>query len=125
MFYLYVFIYIQIYIAHFIHSCVCTNGYLDKDGKSCKPVNSFAFFAKRNEILTLHLNKFDVLTPPYKAIKEFSNVIGIDFDFKTERIFFSDISNNVIGMVYLNGTDKRILASGKLGLDFLFLFMDI
>jgi len=94
------------------HRCICTSGDLENDGKTCRKAKSFALFAKRNEILTLHLDKFNVVAPPYNSIRAFSNVIGVDFDFATKRIFFSDISTNEVGMIHLNGSDKRILASG-------------
>ncbi|XP_065051806.1 prolow-density lipoprotein receptor-related protein 1-like isoform X1 [Rhopilema esculentum] len=93
------------------HRCICTNGDLDVDMKSCKPVRSFAFFAKRNEIITLHLEKSIAMMPPYKPIKSFSHVIGVDYDYDSNKIFYSDIFTNLIGMVNLNGTDKQILAA--------------
>lgn len=95
---------------------------MDEDGKRCNPVSSFGLFAMRNEIITLHLNKVNALTPPYKPIKEFNNVIGIDFDYQTKSIFFSDIFTNVIGMIHLNGTGKKIIASGSF-LIFYFAFL--
>ncbi len=94
--------------------CVCTNGQLTDDKKTCKPVSSFLFFAKRNEIITLHLEKSSALAPPHKPIKAFSNVIGVDFHFATQRIFYSDIFTNQIGMIFLNGTGQVVLASGVL-----------
>eukprot|EP00794_Sanderia_malayensis_P017393 gene17393-19134_t len=91
--------------------CICTNGKLDKDMKSCIPVSDFLFFAKRNEIITLGLEKSGTLAPPHKPIKAFSNVIGVDFHYKTQRIFYSDIFTNQIGMIFLNGTGQVVLAS--------------
>ena len=103
------------------YRCVCTNGELDVDKRSCNPVSNFLFFAKRNEIITLHLDQSKGAAP-HQPIKAFSNVIGIDFHYDTQRIFYSDIFTNQIGMIFLNGTGQVVLASSGFTLLFCFKF---
>ena len=96
--------------------CVCTHGLLI-DNKRCNTSQDFLFFAKRNEIIQLSLDPQKKSN--WKKISDsLNNAIGVDFDYKGGRIFYSDIYLKEIGSISVdNSSDKTILVKG-IKLDF-------
>ncbi len=79
---------------------------------------SFLAFSKVTGIETVHM--FGNLTSTHNAPRQpiedpqtMRNVIGISYDFKTERYFFSDIQRGNIQSVYFNGTYAGQIVDSK------------
>lgn len=70
----------------------------------------FLAFSKVTGIETLHMLSVDELPnpnapmPPVEKPDQMLNVIGLAFDYKTKRYFFSDIQRGCIMSVYFNGS---------------------
>lgn len=97
----------------FAFRCKCTHGKLASDGKTCETLLEYLILAKRNEIQFLHLDPFRRSSFPFKTITSLSNAIGIDFDYKKQIIYYSDIFMKEIGSIRVNGTDKTTLVTGE------------
>ncbi|CAL1537092.1 unnamed protein product [Lymnaea stagnalis] len=96
-------------------TCACSYGRLKEDGKSCAEHDSFLLYSEITSLRSLILaNSTDRNAPRHPIQNEtyMKNVIGLAFDYATERIFFSDIQQGNIQAVFFNGTGFRIIKEG-------------
>jgi integrin beta 2 len=84
--------------------------------------DTFLAFSKVTGIETVHLTSEpspdDVPNPnaPRPVVENATylrNVIGLAFDFKTQRYFFSDIQRGDIQSVHFNGTGFRVVVDSE------------
>ena len=83
----------------------------------CLDYDSFLAFSKVTGIETVHMVD-DLSNPnaPRMAIENATfmrNVIGLAFDFMSQRYFFSDIQRGDVQAVFFNGTGFRIIVDSK------------
>lgn len=72
-------------------------------------------FSKVTGIETIHLTNEDDKNPPYKPIineNNLRNVIGLTFDYKSERIFFSDIQRWDLQTAHFDGSNMATVVEG-------------
>lgn len=70
--------------------CDCATGLLSSDNRKCDIVNEFIVFATRTEIRAINLDPRST-NVPFKAVSNLTNVVGIDFDFADNKLFFTQI----------------------------------
>lgn len=73
-----------------IYKCGCATGELAPDGKTCQFVDEYLVFSTRTEIRAINLNP-GVTNVPFSPIVNLTNVVGIDFDYKDRKLFFTQI----------------------------------
>ena len=101
-----------LYIGKKQARCACSHGRLAADGKTCQPYDAFIMFSRVLEIDSIHIDDPSNLNSPLSVIssKEFMrNVIGLTFDYKRQRVIYSDIQKGSINSVFFNGSDHRRL----------------
>lgn len=94
-------------------TCTCSYGQLDEDDKSCKDYDAYLLFSEVTSIRGIHMINENNLNPPVQPMQNrtyMKNVIGLSFDYKRQRIFYSDIQRSEIGSISLNGSHFKILA---------------
>ncbi|KAL8579462.1 hypothetical protein ACOMHN_026827 [Nucella lapillus] len=101
-------------------TCACSHGKLAADGKTCADYESFLLFSKVTSIEsillldnTTNLNAPKLpIKPPKSNADIMQNVIGLTYDFDSQRLFFSDIQRGDIYSVFFNNTNyKRVYAN--------------
>ncbi|XP_072468338.1 low-density lipoprotein receptor-related protein 2 isoform X1 [Notamacropus eugenii] len=91
--------------------CWCDEGYiLEGNGKTCKVAasgNLLLLVASRNQIVA------DNITSQghniYSLIRDGEQIVAIDFDSLSGRIFWSDIRQDKIWSAFQNGTDRKVV----------------
>ncbi|KAG8187374.1 hypothetical protein JTE90_016920 [Oedothorax gibbosus] len=86
------------------YKCTCVDGYrLGTDRRKCKATgpDPYLMYANRADIRMVSLFSTD---PPSKILSGLQNAIAVDFHYATGRIFWSDITTDVIRSAYFNGT---------------------
>ncbi|XP_063861273.1 low-density lipoprotein receptor-related protein 2-like isoform X3 [Scylla paramamosain] len=74
--------------------CACASGVLAADKQSCEESKEYLIFTTRTEIRSLSLNP-DEHTVPFETINDnLTNVVGIDFDYETKEMFYTQIRPN-------------------------------
>ncbi|KAF6726646.1 Low-density lipoprotein receptor-related protein 2 [Oryzias melastigma] len=91
--------------------CHCQEGYtLEADQRTCKVSDSrqaFLLVASRNQIM-----QDDITTQPNvirSLIRDGRNIVALDFDSVTDRVFWSDTSQDRIWSSYMNGSDRVVI----------------
>ncbi|CAG0878905.1 unnamed protein product [Cyprideis torosa] len=71
-------------------TCKCATGVLGDDGLSCSSGDVFVVFSTRTELQSVFLDptKKGVPFQPYKNLR---NVVGVDFDAQSRRIYYTQI----------------------------------
>nr|XP_021127707.2 low-density lipoprotein receptor-related protein 2 isoform X4 [Anas platyrhynchos] len=91
--------------------CYCDEGYiLETNGKTCKVAESgnlLLLVASRNQIIVDNITSQSHSI--YSLIRDGRNIVAIDFDSVTDRIFWSDTTQDKIWSAYKNGTDRKIV----------------
>ena len=73
------------------YRCSCSSGVLDpKDNKTCKQLDEYLVFTTRKEIRTVNLDPA-VSSPPRPPRTNMTNVVGLDFDYNHNRLYFTQI----------------------------------
>ena len=70
--------------------CDCAVGKLAADGRKCDTENEFVVFSTRTEIRAIELNPKSTGTP-FKPVTNLTNVVGLDFDYADNKLFFTQI----------------------------------
>lgn len=91
-------------------TCACAIGVLSIDTRTCNRPSEYLIFAMENEIRSINLpvsnNIFDGAIPisgiPWKPVTGLSRAIGIDFDYRDNKILFSDLNDHKIGSFMVN-----------------------
>ncbi len=73
--------------------CACATGTL-VNSRKCATSSEYLVFSTRGEIRSEHIkadgDKFDS-SKPFETVKNLTNVVGLDFDYKRSRLFFTQI----------------------------------
>uniref|UniRef100_UPI003D9CB815 low-density lipoprotein receptor-related protein 2a precursor n=1 Tax=Danio rerio TaxID=7955 RepID=UPI003D9CB815 len=91
--------------------CHCQDGYtLEADARTCKASGSreaLLLVASRNQIIS-----DDILAQPNairSLVRDGRNIVAVDFDSVTERIYWSDTTQDRIWSAHKNGTDRTVI----------------
>uniref|UniRef100_A0A8U8BUY5 Low-density lipoprotein receptor-related protein 2 n=1 Tax=Geospiza parvula TaxID=87175 RepID=A0A8U8BUY5_GEOPR len=91
--------------------CYCDEGYiLEANGRICKAAESgnlLLLVASRNQIVVDNITSQSHSI--YSLVRDGTNIVAIDFDSVTDRIFWSDTTQDKIWSAYQNGTDRKIV----------------
>ncbi|XP_055870134.1 low-density lipoprotein receptor-related protein 1-like isoform X4 [Biomphalaria glabrata] len=96
-------------------TCACSHGKLMNNGKNCTEYDSFLLYSEINALKSLVLANSTDQNAPRQTIQNdthMKNVIGLAFDYATQRIFFSDIQQGNIQSVFFNGTGFTLILEG-------------
>lgn len=74
--------------------------------------NLLLLVASRNQIIVDNITSQSHSI--YSLIRDGRNIVAIDFDSVTDRIFWSDTTQDKIWSAYKNGTDRKIVSSTEL-----------
>lgn len=73
-------------------------------------VHSFLVYSRRTEIKAISLKDHAERMIPVMGLR---NAIGVDFDFSEDRIYWSDVSDDSISRIFVNGTGfEKIIKRG-------------
>lgn len=72
------------------YKCDCATGEIASDGKHCKFVDEYLVFSTRTEIRAISLDPKET-NVPFSPIGNLTNVVGIDFDYKDQKLFMTQI----------------------------------
>lgn len=70
--------------------CDCASGVLAADKRTCEDSKEYLVFTTRTEIRSLSLTP-ESNTVPFDTISGLTNVVGVDFDYGTKEMFFTQI----------------------------------
>ncbi|KAM8806535.1 low-density lipoprotein receptor-related protein 2 [Eudromia elegans] len=91
--------------------CYCDDGYiLENNGRTCKAAESgnlLLLVASRNQIVVDNITSQSHSI--YSLVRDGRNIVAIDFDSVTDRIFWSDTTQDKIWSAYQNATDRKIV----------------
>lgn len=70
--------------------------------------NLLLLVASRNQIVADNITSqaYNI----YSLVRDGRNIVAIDFDSVTDRIYWSDITQDKIWSAYKNGTDRKIVS---------------
>ncbi|XP_059822369.1 low-density lipoprotein receptor-related protein 2a isoform X1 [Hypanus sabinus] len=91
--------------------CTCDEGYaLQADQKTCKVSDSThvqLMVASRGHLVseTIDVRPLTIQS----VIRDGRNIVAIDFDSKTGRIYWSDVTEDKVWSAFQNGTDRKII----------------
>ncbi|KAF0767414.1 low-density lipoprotein receptor-related protein 2, partial [Aphis craccivora] len=78
-------------INKFLFRCDCATGVIAAGtGTKCDTVSEYLVFATRTEIRSASLDPLST-TLPFKPVGNLSNVVGLDFDYADNKLFFTQI----------------------------------
>ncbi len=93
-------------------ACACTIGELASDGRTCKAPKEYLIFAMENEIRGLTLSTNSDIIPsssmPWKPVTGLGTAIGIDYDYRDNKIIFTDISTKKISSFSIKNENQVI-----------------
>ncbi|XP_014224711.1 low-density lipoprotein receptor-related protein 4-like isoform X3 [Trichogramma pretiosum] len=84
--------------------CECSKGYvLRPDGRSCKALGANPSLLLANRV---DIRQVSISGPKYTSVlKGLHNAIALDYHYKRNLIYWSDVSMDVIRKLYVNGTE--------------------
>lgn len=96
-----------------VAKCACAIGELDSNGRTCKTPKEYLVFAMENEIRSLNLippsvQNAQAFSTPWKAVTGLTLAVGIDFDYQSNKIFFSDVREKKLSWFYVNEENPQI-----------------
>uniref|UniRef100_A0A8C2EXM1 Low density lipoprotein receptor-related protein 4 n=1 Tax=Cyprinus carpio TaxID=7962 RepID=A0A8C2EXM1_CYPCA len=97
---------------HNVTSCACPTGILLKsDGRSCDNLpETFLLFSNRVSVRRISLDTNDH-TDVYVPVPELHNVISLDYDSVERKLYYTDVSLDVIRRVNLDGSNMETVIS--------------
>ncbi|XP_019409279.1 PREDICTED: low-density lipoprotein receptor-related protein 2 [Crocodylus porosus] len=91
--------------------CYCDEGYiLEANERTCKAAESgnlLLLVASRNQIVADNITSQAHII--YSLVRDGRNIVAIDFDSVTDRIYWSDTTQDKIWSAYKNGTQRKIV----------------
>uniref|UniRef100_A0A672KQ36 Low-density lipoprotein receptor-related protein 2-like n=1 Tax=Sinocyclocheilus grahami TaxID=75366 RepID=A0A672KQ36_SINGR len=94
--------------------CHCQDGYtLEADGRTCKASEALLLVSSRNQIVS-----DDILAQPNvirSLVRDGRNIVAVDFDSVTDRIYWSDTTQDRIWSAHKNGTDRTVVSDMRGG----------
>ncbi|CAF1581398.1 unnamed protein product, partial [Rotaria sordida] len=74
-----------------IPQCACAYGTLNMDRRTCAPPNEYLLVAIEREIRSMSMEPHGSSTSaPWRAITNLRLVVGVDFDYRDRKIFYTD-----------------------------------
>ncbi|KAJ8924543.1 hypothetical protein NQ315_000691, partial [Exocentrus adspersus] len=70
--------------------CDCAIGNISKNGRDCEFVNEYLVFSTRTEVRAINLDPHST-NVPFSPVANLTNVVGIDFDYIHQNLFFTQI----------------------------------
>lgn len=70
--------------------CDCATGNISSNGRTCEFENEYIIFSTRTEIRAINLDPHST-NIPFNPIGNLTNVVGVDFDYTHQQIFFTQI----------------------------------
>ncbi|KAJ8966733.1 hypothetical protein NQ317_010605 [Molorchus minor] len=70
--------------------CDCATGFISADGRKCEFVNEYLVFSTRTEVRAIKLDPQST-NIPFSPVGNLTNVVGIDFDYKRQTLYFTQI----------------------------------
>ncbi|KAK7175881.1 hypothetical protein R3I93_000216 [Phoxinus phoxinus] len=97
---------------HNVTSCACPTGILLKsDGRSCDNLpETYLLFSNRISVRRISLDTNDH-TDVYVPVPELQNVISLDYDSVERKLYYTDVSLDVIRRVNLDGSNMETVIS--------------
>jgi low density lipoprotein-related protein 2 len=86
-----------------VAKCACAIGELDSNGHSCRQPREYLIYSMETEIRSVNLPSgtndphTTANTVPWRPVDGFSRAIGIDFDYRDNKIIFGDIVAKKVG----------------------------
>ena len=78
-------------------TCACAFGSLI-GGRKCTVSNEYLVFSTRTELRSEHISRDGKEEKdnahPFKALTNLTNVVGVDFDYKNNMLYFTQIGTN-------------------------------
>ncbi|CAF4205785.1 unnamed protein product, partial [Rotaria sp. Silwood2] len=75
-----------------VPQCACAYGTLNIDRRTCAQPNEYLLVAMEKEIRSMSMEPHGFSTSaPWRAITNLSMVVGIDFDYRDKKIFYTDL----------------------------------
>ncbi|XP_041374230.1 low-density lipoprotein receptor-related protein 1-like [Gigantopelta aegis] len=93
-------------------TCACSYGNLAPDNTTCEDYDAFLLYSEVTAIASIQMNSYqDVNAPLEPVVNEthMKNVIGLTFNHRARRIFYSDIQRGDIQAVLFDGTHFEVL----------------
>ncbi|MGH0147971.1 UNVERIFIED_CONTAM: hypothetical protein FKN15_040972 [Acipenser sinensis] len=91
--------------------CHCEDGYtLEADMRTCKVTGSreaLLLVASRSQIVSDNITAQPNVI--HSLVRDGRNIVAIDFDSVTDRVYWSDTTQDKIWSAYKNGTDRTII----------------
>ncbi|XP_041374759.1 low-density lipoprotein receptor-related protein 2-like [Gigantopelta aegis] len=87
--------------------CKCADGYHKMlDGRTCKKTDNITpwlIFANR-----YYIRELSIEGDNYRRITQgYQNIVALDFDYKEQHLYFSDVKQHQIYRMFLNGTGRE------------------
>ncbi|XP_051883463.1 low-density lipoprotein receptor-related protein 2a [Pristis pectinata] len=91
--------------------CTCDEGYaLEADQRTCKVSGSTdvqLMVASRGQLVSENISVWPLVIQ--SVIRDGRNIVAIDFDSETGRIYWSDVTQDKVWSAFQNGTDRKII----------------
>ncbi|XP_072034880.1 low-density lipoprotein receptor-related protein 2-like isoform X2 [Amphiura filiformis] len=87
--------------------CYCAYGQLGADGTSCEDVSSYLVFARTTDIFSIHMDENNHAMP-VQPITGLSTAVALDFDYDSQRIFFTDVTEKKIMSISATGSGTPV-----------------
>ena len=102
--------------------CACATGVLDTDGRKCKVADEYIVYSTRSEIrsqiIPINATSSQQSQMPFEPVVNMSNVVGIDFDYADQKLFFTQIRpDTVIGWMNAKNPSKDYKTILKQGIN--------
>ncbi len=88
--------------------CACAFGELEANGKTCKAPNEYLIYAMETQIRSLNTPTFSRGDMPWRPVTGLNKTIGIDFDYRDNKIIFTDINEKKISWFDVNVQNAQI-----------------
>lgn len=97
------------------YTCVCRMGLkLKSDGKTCQSPSKMLVFSRKKDLRIKHIENSGnehYMVVPVDGIK---SAVAIDWDAKTESIFWTDVGRSTINTAHWNGSNHEIIIDTNL-----------
>ena len=84
-------------VSSFGRTCECAFGTL-VNGRKCAVSKEYLVFSTRTEVRSTHISRDGTeeidSSNPFKPIKNLTNVVGVDFDYKSGTLYFTQIGGD-------------------------------
>lgn len=100
--------------------CACSHGRISKNNMTCDAYDEFLIYSRVTSIESIHMTNHLNMNGPINKIQNstlLKNTIGLSYDYKRNRIFYSDIHSSSINWVFFNGTNHSVIVNKQLSVE--------